>query len=88
MRTVLLAAVAAVMSLSAPAFAQDDYGVTLDQNGIHVQRDRRDYRDERYEDGYHRHHRHGCHTEVTRGWRNGHLITRKVTVCDEGYRGD
>lgn len=86
MKAVFLAAAAVVMSLSATAFAQDDYSVTLDPNGIHVQRDRRDYRDERYEDGYHRHHRHGCHTEITRERRHGHMVTRKVTVCDEGYR--
>lgn len=90
MKTVILAAVAAGMSLCAPAFAQDDYGGNMqDQNGMHIQRDRRDYRDDRYYGGYHRHHMHECRTEVTHEWRHNHMVTRKVTICnDHPHEGD
>lgn len=88
MKSLILVAMVAVAAASSPALAQDDNrGITLDENGIHVHR--RDNRDERFNEGYHRHHRHDCHTEVTREWRHHHMVTRKVTVCDEGpHRGD
>ncbi|PWJ82245.1 hypothetical protein C7441_10911 [Pseudaminobacter salicylatoxidans] len=87
MKTLILAAVATVMSLSIPAFAQGGYGgITLDQNGVRVQSNRHHDR----EGWYRRHHRNeDCRTKMTREWRHGHMVTREVTICgDRSYRGD